>query len=123
MSDPADPIFDADAVARLTEVIGDSSTGRLIDLYLGEAQDLLATIAAGIATRNDEEVARAAHSLKSSSASVGALTVSTVSARVETMAQSLQLDAVVVLLEQLRGAFDDVRSLLTAESARLSGGP
>jgi HPt (histidine-containing phosphotransfer) domain-containing protein len=123
VSDALAPIFDPGAVASLAEMIGEASAGRLIEIFLGEAVELLGTISSGIAESNEDEAVRAAHSLKSSSATVGALRLSGVSARLEALAQSDQLDAAALVLEDLRQEFDDVRDVLTAESARLIGPP
>src|SRR5690606_17213726 len=71
---PAGTILDEQALARLQASMGgdESFLQELIDSFLAEAPQLLATMQQGMTTGNAGEVRLAAHSLKSLAADFGA---------------------------------------------------
>ena len=71
------PILDPDTMYGLAALAGDDDPDlvrELIDLFLEDAVDRLASMSAAMQSGEPEPVAQAAHALKSASANVGALT-------------------------------------------------
>jgi PAS domain S-box-containing protein len=66
--------------------------GELIDTYLNDATELLAAMRRALADGNVEEFRRAAHSLKSNSANLGAMRLSALAKELEMMAKAGALD-------------------------------
>jgi HPt (histidine-containing phosphotransfer) domain-containing protein len=79
-------ILDAETLDVLVEAIGDDGARGVIELFIGECQELTATIAAPGADPN--AIGRAAHSLKSSAGQLGALALSEVASAVEIAAHA-----------------------------------
>jgi two-component system, sensor histidine kinase and response regulator len=78
---------------------------RVVDLFMQESPELLQTLAAGVRDQTWQQVADAAHSLKASSAMVGAVELAAHAARAEEQARRgdlAQLDALAHLLVQLQ---------------------
>lgn len=83
------PIVDRAALERLVEWGGDKLLHQMLRLYLENSPERLAQIDSGLAPGGDlDEAHRGAHSLKSSSANVGAMQVSDVAARLEAAAKA-----------------------------------
>jgi len=110
--DQADAI-DAATVARLLDSVGGDASfvDELVDAYLGDAPSHLTAIGAAIAAGSAEDLVRPAHTLKSSSATVGALGLSTIAQELELNARAGSLD----------GAAERHRAA-TAEYARVTDG-
>ena len=86
MSGDPMPAIDADGFALLVEMIGldmPEIVVEILDTYCEEAAHLVESIVDAAATGNLEEMLRPVHSLKSSSASVGALRLSAICAELE----------------------------------------
>jgi HPt (histidine-containing phosphotransfer) domain-containing protein len=77
----------------------------LIDTYLEETPQLLAQLRQALAAGDAEAFRRAAHSLKSTSASFGALTLSTQARELELIAKSGELTAVGDKIDNLSAAY------------------
>lgn len=113
--------LDATALARLQELDPTGQAG-VLRRVLSTFDTSLANILQGLERARDAgdsaEMRRLAHTLKSSSASVGALTLSSACAKVEALVreQSLQTlpDAVALLLAEGRAAQQAVRRHLAA---------
>jgi two-component system, sensor histidine kinase and response regulator len=88
---------------------------RAITLYLDTAPKLLTSLRVGIQGHDAISVHRAAHSLKSSSASLGALELAALCQDLETMGRTQRLDHAAVLLDQLETAYTAVQGLLNVE--------
>jgi HPt (histidine-containing phosphotransfer) domain-containing protein len=88
-----DPI-DAATVARLLDSVGGDASfvDELVDAYLGDAPVHLTAIGTAIAAGSSEDLVRPAHTLKSSSATVGALGLSAVARELELNARAGSLD-------------------------------
>ena len=81
-----EPAIDADGFASLVEMIGPDSPEvvvEILDTYSEESTHLLESIVDCAAAGDVEEMLRPVHSLKSSSASVGALCLSAICAELE----------------------------------------
>ena len=92
---PAPPlgsaVLDHDMLEELQEIAGDE-TARIIGLFLEDAPRLIAQLETGSATPDLELMRDAAHTLKSSSANVGALALSAAAKRIELGARAQKLD-------------------------------
>jgi HPt (histidine-containing phosphotransfer) domain-containing protein len=85
-TDPQRPRLDAAALERLQELDPDGRQGvvrRVLEAYETSLQRMLLQLAAERHSGNPQTVSNIAHTLKSSSASVGALALSTVCHEVE----------------------------------------
>lgn len=88
--------------------------GELIDAYLEDSPGLIAGMQAALAAGNAAELTRAAHSLKSSSASLGAMGLSALAKQLEGMGKESKLDGAAPLIDQLEGVFSQVEQALRA---------
>lgn len=86
----------------------------LIDTYLADASALFDTMQQALAGGNAEELHRAAHSLKSTSASFGALALASMSRDVEEHGKAGRLDGVQTQVEQMQAEYQRVREALQA---------
>jgi HPt (histidine-containing phosphotransfer) domain-containing protein len=80
------PAIDSDGFASLVEMVGPDmpeAVAEILDTYYEEAAHLLESIVGSSAIGDLEEMLRPVHSLKSSSASVGALRLSAICAELE----------------------------------------
>lgn len=82
--------LDEDTVASLLESVGgdEEFLGELFSAFAAEAPSLLQTVEEAAASGDAESLRHAAHTLKSTSASLGALRLSGVSAEMESAARS-----------------------------------
>ncbi|MBV8379619.1 MAG: Hpt domain-containing protein [Paucibacter sp.] len=109
--------LDADALARLRELDPESRSGllvRVVNAYLASLDRLVPELDQARGANADAEVIRhVAHTLKSSSASVGALQVSRRCAEIETLARERQLERIEPLIDQLLDELAQARLALT----------
>lgn len=94
---------------------------RIIKTYLEHAPTLLAALTQAADSADCTEMSRIAHSLKSSSANLGARSVSALCRKLETAAGGTQTDQAVILAREVVSAFSAVRIALTAELDALDG--
>ena len=80
----------------------------LIDLFVDEVPPLLAHLHTAIDQRNGDQLKRAAHSLKSSSGSVGARQLSALSADLEGRGRNNTLEGSEAILAQLEQEYERV---------------
>ena len=86
MSEPDAPVFDATVLEELRASIGDDDDGfgiELAEAYLADGPTQLAAMEAAIAANDASAVVRPSHTLKSSSATLGALRLADVCRRLE----------------------------------------
>jgi CheY-like chemotaxis protein len=86
----------------------------LIAIYLDNAPKLLAEMESALAAASAKDLMRAAHTLKSSSASVGAMRLSVLAKSIELAAREGQLDGLAAPVGDCRAEFDGVRLALSA---------
>jgi HPt (histidine-containing phosphotransfer) domain-containing protein len=93
---------DGKVLARLTEGTGGDTdfVAELIEQFVTDAPELLATARAGLVAEDREEIRRAAHTLKSNAATFGAHRLAELSRELEEAAK--------------RGALDDARARIDA---------
>lgn len=94
----------------------------LLDTYLEESSGLVTTIQAGTNSGDLASVLRPAHSLKSSSASIGAMRLSKLCADLEAhLRGSLPSLDVPAQVQQIVHEFGRVQQALAVEKAKLGG--
>jgi len=85
------PVLDHDMLDELQEIAGEE-TARIIGLFLEDAPRLIAQMETASALPDIDAMRDAAHTLKSSSANVGAMALSAAAKRIELGARALKLD-------------------------------
>ena len=83
---PSFPVLDQTMLEELREIAGDETT-RIITIFLEDAPRLIGTLEKAAAVPDLDAMRDAAHTLKSSSANVGAMALSAAAKRVELGAQ------------------------------------
>ena len=114
VSSGASPL-DADVLARITALQRDGSPdllGRLVGLFLANAAQLLTDLEQGLAASDGERVRRAVHTLKSSSANLGATALACLAGELEAAARDGHLDEVAKRLDVLHFEMDGVIAAL-----------
>jgi len=86
----------------------------LIDIFLHDAPQRMAEIASGLKSGDLKTVERAAHTLKSSSANIGALGLSNICKRMEEIARERKSDGIQALASESELLLKDVDSALRA---------
>jgi PAS domain S-box-containing protein len=86
-----------------------------IDLYLQETPKLFAKLHKSVLERDATALKDAAHSLKSTSAALGAFPLSSVSARIEVLSRTGNLEGAIALVPQLEREYHQVEIAFTAE--------
>jgi HPt (histidine-containing phosphotransfer) domain-containing protein len=102
-------VIDPAAFKRLQATLGDQAEAMLPELianYCLDAPRLILEAQQALAQGQPAEVRRAAHSLKSSSATFGATALSDLARELEFRARDGLLEGTQVLLEQIQSAFD-----------------
>ena len=94
----------------------------LIDTYLTDSVGLLATMDQAVSGANADQLRRAAHSLKSNSASFGAHGLTGLCQELEHQARDGRLEGAAPLLAQVRLAFADVERELSLVRGELAAG-
>lgn len=89
----------------------------LVRHFLSDADTLIETMRAGIATHDVASVHRAAHSLKSSAASFGAMTLSGLARRLEAQGRAGDLSGVDALIAAMVEQLVRVRAVLESSIA------
>jgi len=118
---PESSVLDEGALARLRDWGGDKLLGQMIRLFLENAPTRMDQIRAGASDGVIEEAEKGAHSLKSSAANVGALTLRGLAAEIERSAGDGDLNRVNELLPSMEAAFADAIAALGAMERGLTG--
>jgi CheY-like chemotaxis protein/HPt (histidine-containing phosphotransfer) domain-containing protein len=93
---------------------------QLIELFLGDAAPRLAGLAQAVAQGDARALERQAHTLKGSSANIGARRLARLCEDLELLGRSGELGRAPGLLTQLEAEFDRVRAALRAEMAKVA---
>ncbi|RCJ15888.1 histidine kinase [Nostoc sp. ATCC 43529] len=98
---------------------GDSAAfAELIECYLTEAPKLVQNISTAIATQDAQTLWKTAHQLKSSSASVGAMTLAQLCKQLEAQGRSNQFQSSLEEISQLNQEYEQVKTALEKELAK-----
>ena len=100
------------AVYRLRELGGEDLVRRLVALFLENTPGRIRTLVRGEEGEDWKAVERAAHSLRSTAASLGLTTLQDLAARIEDSAEANRRDALRPLLRELEAGFPLVRDRL-----------
>lgn len=114
-------VLDAAAIDAVLSLDPDGSAGlfgRLRELYVTDSQQLLVALESATAAGDVEAAAKAAHTLKSSSANLGATRVAELAAKMEAEARGGQLQETIRQLTELRAAHANALDALNAVAER-----
>jgi PAS domain S-box-containing protein len=106
--------LDDDALAGLRELGGDAFLGEVIDAFLADAPELLATLRRALDEENGGELRRAAHTLKSNGATLGAATFAELCRTLEHQAKSGELDGASELVDRIGQEYVSLEEALVA---------
>ena len=109
------PVIDHAVIDELRDVLG-GEIDRLIHLFLEDTPMLLARLEAAALAPDYNEMREAAHSLKSSSANLGAMALSAAAKRVELGARMQTLDRPAVAVAMIATEFARARAALEASA-------
>jgi two-component system, sensor histidine kinase and response regulator len=118
MSAQSQVVLDEDALDRLMRIGGQDFVIEMITLFLDNAPRRVASARTALDAGDFQALYRAAHSLKSTSANLGAQRLRLVAERVEAMAAAGGADGIGPLVEELGACYDQVREKLDAERKR-----
>jgi HPt (histidine-containing phosphotransfer) domain-containing protein len=117
MTDPE--VLDAQALDRLREWGGDKLLAQMIRLFLENAPARMEQIRSGVGGDQVAEAEKGAHSLKSSAANIGAMSVRALAADAERAASAGDAALVASLLPALEDAFSRAISALESVEREL----
>jgi len=112
-SGSATPVLDEETLEELHAVIG-AETARIINVYLEDAPQLVAQLEQAALGPDFDALRDAAHSLKSSSANLGAMALSAAAKRIELGARMQSLDRPAVAVALVVAEFERARLALEA---------
>jgi FOG: HPt domain len=110
------PILDDAVLAELRESTGgdDDFVRELVDAYVGEATGYLDAMTAAAAAADAAAIVRPSHTLKSSSATMGAMRLSAICRGIEEAARAGRSDGLAADVEQARVTWAATLEALTA---------
>ncbi|MFN7952301.1 MAG: response regulator [bacterium] len=117
---PAGPLDSRalDELRGLSRPGGPDVLGSVIDTYLESAPQLVAALVDAAVREDANALARAAHTLKSSSAFLGAARLASLCRELEALGRAGTLDAARDLVRQVRDTFEPIREALKIERSR-----
>jgi HPt (histidine-containing phosphotransfer) domain-containing protein len=107
-------IIDPAPLNELKEIMGAEFIGELIDTYCQETPQLIDALKHALAQGNAPAFQRAAHSIKSASASLGAMGFSALARELEMVGRSGNLESAAPAVERLAIDYERVQSSLLA---------
>jgi two-component system, sensor histidine kinase and response regulator len=112
-----EPILDPERFAVLRDLdAGDGDLiGTLVHEFLNDGTQLLAAIREAIAEGDPQAVERTAHTLKGSSANLGAVRLARICGKIEALGRAAALGTAPRLVDEATTEFDNVRTALTLE--------
>ncbi len=100
--------LDRSTFEELRQMSGADFIDELVDTYLEDAPKLVREMEAALKAKDAEAFRRAAHSLKSNSATFGAMRLSNLAKELEMLARENKLEAAAGLLPGVQSALDSV---------------
>lgn len=119
---PSFPVLDQTMLEELREIAGDE-TARIITVFLEDAPRLISTLEKAAAIPDLDAMRDAAHTLKSSSANVGAMALSAAAKRVELGARARKLERPAVAVALVIAEYARARMALQGYAAQQLGRP
>ena len=107
-----DSLIDPEAWETMKSMTGPEFLGELIDVYLNDSPQLIEQIRSGLAAVEIDTVRRAAHSLKSNSASLGANRLASTARELEMIAKGGTLDGAGLKLLAIETEFAQLAPVL-----------
>jgi HPt (histidine-containing phosphotransfer) domain-containing protein len=107
-----EPVIDALTFAELETTVGADFIGELIDAYLDDTPRLLNELAESLAQQDATKFSRTAHSIKSSSAALGALVFSAQARELEMISKQGDLAGIQPKVERLKMNYVQVHQKL-----------
>ncbi len=117
---PQPPILDEDILEELRTMLGDE-VDRLVDIFLEDTPRLVGALENAAVGPDYDALRDAAHSLKSSSANLGAMSLSAAAKRVELAARERSLDRPVVAVALIANEFKRAKLRLLGERVARQG--
>jgi HPt (histidine-containing phosphotransfer) domain-containing protein len=112
----AGPRFDPSVLRGLTDLgQGDGFASRVVDTYLASSAGLLAALRDAVAASDPKAVTAAAHTLKSSSAQIGAVRLSTLCKELEALGRGGSVEGAQELLDEIAGEHESTCERLAVE--------
>jgi CheY-like chemotaxis protein/HPt (histidine-containing phosphotransfer) domain-containing protein len=106
--------LDDDALQNLRDLGGEEFLGEVIDAFLSDAPGLVATLSASLESGNAEELRRAAHTLKSNGATLGAEGFADLCRTLEQLAKAGDLDEAPQLVDRIEQQYRPLEEALSA---------
>jgi HPt (histidine-containing phosphotransfer) domain-containing protein len=115
-------VLDQPTLAALLDSVGGDTEfmKELLDAYLQSTPGLFATMRKAAADGDGPGLQRAAHSLKTGSANIGALAFAAQCKELENIGKTGVLDGVETRIDEAAAAYEDVVSALQAQTAWLT---
>ena len=105
-------VIDQDIYQALVEAVGEDFVCEMVDAFLEEGFQLVASLQNALAEQDVDRFRRAAHSLKSHSATFGAMQLSNLAKELEEMARENRLEDVGTKLDPVPAAFSEAGQAL-----------
>lgn len=112
------PVLDSSIIDELYEIAG-KETIDIIELFLKDAPESIASLQTGVAETDAETIRESAHKLKSSSANVGAKALSSAASLIEINARKQTLDSAETMVGLVVSEFARVRFALRLQIERI----
>jgi PAS domain S-box-containing protein len=106
--------LDDGALGSLRELGGDAFLGEVIDAFLADAPQLIATLRRSLDEESTEELRRAAHTLKSNGATLGAAEFAELCRTLEQRAKEGELDGASELVDRIEQEYRPLEQALSA---------
>jgi CheY-like chemotaxis protein len=106
--------LDDGALTNLRDLGGDEFLGEVIDAFLADAPGLLATLRQSLEEQRTEELRRAAHTLKSNGATLGAEQFAELCRTLEQRAKEGELEGASGLVDQIEQEYRPLEEALSA---------
>jgi signal transduction histidine kinase/CheY-like chemotaxis protein len=116
-AEPASPVLDLGVLDELRSMLG-SEVDRLIEVFLDDTPRLISALESGAIGPDYEVLRNAAHTLKSSSANLGAVSLSAAAKKVEHGARARSLERPAVAVALIANEFARTRQALRATMAQ-----
>jgi CheY-like chemotaxis protein/HPt (histidine-containing phosphotransfer) domain-containing protein len=114
-SEPVEDVsLDDGALKNLRDLGGDEFLGEVIDAFLADAPEMLATLRSSLDGRNAEELRRAAHTLKSNGATLGAEGFAELCRTLEQRAKVGEFDGAAELVDRIEQEYRPLEEALSA---------
>ncbi len=108
------PSLDAGALQNLRDLGGDDFLREVVETFLTDAPALIASLRSSLEQQNGEELRRAAHTLKSNGATLGAEEFAELCRTVEQQVKAARLDDLSQLVDRVEQEFPPLRDALNS---------